>query len=387
MLRLKKIFKYIDKPLLFLIIIFSLFGLIMIFSASSVSTVLRYHVSTSHFFLRQALFLFVSFAFGLFLLLYPTSHYKRTIPIFVVAVIVALAGLFLYDKIVNGAQSWYDLKFFSLQPSEFAKSILIIFMAVFYDIIQKKNTQNIYLYLFPVAVGIVMATLVLMQPDFGSAFIILGILFLTFLSVPNVKSNLIKILKVVGIGVVIVVIGLLYSGNKLLNDEQLGRLNFQKPCTRYTEKSGYQVCNSLIAMKNGCLFGVGLGKSTQKFLYLPESHTDFIFPIIVEELGYIAGVLIILGYGYMLLRILKIAKEAGTLRCSILAYGTFWYLLLHILINILGVLALIPLTGVPLPLLSYGGSFTVNIVIMLFITLRCSIENKENQIKKELSKI
>ena len=114
-------------------------------------------------------------------------------------------------------------------------------------------------------------------------------------------------------------------------------------------------------------------------MYLPESHTDFIFPIIVEELGLFVGVLIILGYAFMLFRILKIAKESTNLRCSILAYGTFWYLALHILINLLGVLALIPLTGVPLPLLSYGGSFTMNAIAMLFVVQKVNIENKENK--------
>lgn len=86
----------------------------------------------------------------------------------------------------------------------------------------------------------------------------------------------------------------------------------------------------------------------------------------------------------MLFRILKIAKESENLRCSVLAYGTFWFLTLHILINLLGILALIPLTGVPLPLLSYGGSFTVNVIVMLFIVQRVNIENKINKTKREI---
>ena len=87
---------------------------------------------------------------------------------------------------------------------------------------------------------------------------------------------------------------------------------------------------------------------------------------------------------FMLYRILKIAKNSENLRCSVLAYGTFWFLTLHILVNLLGILALIPLTGVPLPLLSYGGSFTVNIIGMLFIVQRVSIENKINKTKREI---
>ena len=142
-----------------------------------------------------------------------------------------------------------------------------------------------------------------------------------------------------------------------------------------------------IAFHNGGIFGVGLGNSTQKYLYLPEGHTDFIFPIIVEELGFIAGVLLIIGYIIMLYRILKIAKNSENFRCSILAYGSFLFILLHILVNLLGVLALIPLTGISLPLLSYGGSFTLNILIVLFIVQRVAIENAINKDKREISNI
>ena len=120
---------------------------------------------------------------------------------------------------------------------------------------------------------------------------------------------------------------------------------------------------------------------------MPESHTDFIFPIIVEEMGLIVGILLIFGYMVMLYRILKIAREAENLRLSILAYGVFLYLLFHILINLLGILALIPLTGVPLPFLSYGGSFTMNVVLMLFVVERVCIENKTIKTKKELAQI
>ena len=165
------------------------------------------------------------------------------------------------------------------------------------------------------------------------------------------------------------------------------RFQYKNPCSRYREETGYQVCNGFIAIHNGGLLGKGLGNSTQKYLYLPESHTDFIFPIIVEELGLIAGIVIILGYAFMLYRILRIAKKSSTLNGAILCYGTFIYMLTHILINLLGILALIPLTGVPLPLLSYGGSFTINIIVMLFIVQRVSIENNNHEIKQTIAKI
>ena len=317
----------------------------------------------------------------------PTKRYNLIIWPLVISVIIALAGLFIYAPITGGAQSWYNLKVFKLQPSEFAKSIIIIFYACYYDVLSKKNVKNIYLYFIPLAVSFIIAALIMMQPDFGSAVIILGISFMMFLSIPNIKKQFMKVFKILLVAGVIGVVAILYYGNNILNSTQLRRLNFKDPCSRYTESTGYQVCNSLIAMKNGGLFGKGLGNSTQKYLYLPESHTDFIFPIIVEELGAVTGILVILLYALILYRLLKIAKEAETLRNSIIPYGVFWYLLLHILINLLGILALIPLTGVPLPFLSYGGSFTVNIIIMLFLVQRACVENKTLKLKREIREL
>ena len=385
---MKKLISKMDLWLLLIMVIYSIIGLIMIFSASSVSTVLRYNVPHYHFFVRQAIFLVVAFFLGFLIVIrFPTSKYKYIIPFAVAGIIVALIGLFAYGRITNNAQSWYDLGPFALQPSEFAKSIIIVFLAVAYSRLEKKKTTNIYNFLIPVAICLLIAVLIAMQPDLGTALIICGITFFVFISIPYVKQNIVKVLKIGAVCLVIAVLALLYSGTELLNSRQLQRFEFRNPCERYQENTGYQVCNGFIAIHNGGLFGVGLGNSSQKYLYLPESHTDFIFPIIVEELGLIVGILLIVGYMIMLWRILKIARSAENLRLSILAYGVFLYLLFHILINLLGILALIPLTGVPLPFLSYGGSFTINVVIMLFVVERVSIENKTIKAKKEMASI
>ena len=382
---MRKLFSKMDIPLLLLTIFFIVVGLVMIYSASSVSSVVRYGYEPYHFFVRQAIFVLVSLIFCfIFILRVPTRTYQALAWPAVIIIIISLIYLFVNGKITNNAISWYDLKFFSLQPSEFAKSILIVFSVVYYNKLYYRKVKNIYSYLIPLGFGVIIAGLVAMQPDLGSAAIIGGIVFLTFISIPIVQNNLLKFIKIFAVAIVLAVIVILYSGNGILNSMQMDRLTFQNPCSRYTETTGYQVCNGFIAINNGGLFGVGLGNSTQKYLYLPESHTDFIYPIIVEELGLIFGIFIIIAYFIMLLRILKIARNSENLRCSVIAYGTFWFLTLHILINLLGVLALIPLTGVPLPLLSYGGSFTVNIIVMLFLVQRVKIENEINKTKREI---
>lgn len=359
----------------------------MIYSASSASTILRYHVSSNHFFIRQLLVLILSYCAGMIILFIPTKRYKFLSYAYAFLVMILLIAVLVKGKIAGNAQSWFELGHFNLQPSELAKSALIIFMAVYYNNLSKRNTKNLTLYFVPLFLAVAYTVLTLMQPDWGSGAIILAIAFLTFLSVPMIKKNILKILKILAIGVVIIVVVLLYKGGNIISSNKLSRLNFKNPCERYQEQSGYQVCNALIAISNGGLFGVGLGQSSQKYLYLPESHTDMIFPIICEELGAIVGTLIIIVYGIILFKLFKIAKASDNLRTSILAYGTFWYFALHIFINIFGLLALIPLTGVPLPFLSYGGSYTLNAVLMIFVVERVAIENQKNKLNRQLMAI
>ena len=385
---MKKWFLKMDLPLLFMMVLYSILGLVIILSASSVTAVLRFRLSSYYFFIRQLIFVGVSFFVGFNIVLrIPTSKYKYLVPFLLVGILAALIGLFFYGIISNNAQSWYDLGFFNLQPAEFTKSILILYMAVFYNRSLKKK-KSLYYQLIPLAIAGVIFVLVAMQPDLGGALIIGGIATLLFFSVPLGKQNQLRLFKVLGVGLVLIGVFVLYSGAELLSSNQMRRLQFQNPCSRYTEDTGYQVCNGFIAIHNGGLFGKGLGNSTQKYLYLPEAHTDFVFPILVEELGAIAGIFVLLGYLFMLYRILKIGKEAkGNIRNMLLCYGTFLLILLHLLVNLMGVLALVPLTGVPLPFLSYGGSFTINLILMLFVVQNVAIENKNVKIKREMAKL
>jgi len=361
----------------------------MVFSSSSIAAILRYGKGPTYFFIRQLIFFIVAFVGGFIILRIPTKWYSSISWLGIIGIGVLLILLLVYGTITNHVQSWFYIPGtgFAIQPSEFAKSLTIIFMACFYNTLIKKKVNNVYLYLIPLSVAGILGILIMMQPDFGSAAILLAIAFCIFISVPMVKSNLPKILMILGIGAILLVVVLLYSGTEILNSHQMGRFNFQNPCQRYKEDSGYQVCNGFIAINNGGLTGVGIGKSTQKYMYLPESHTDFIFAILVEELGLIIGIGVLFLYGILLYRLLRIAKDAYILRNSILAYGTFWYFTFHIIINLCGMLSIIPLTGVPLPLMSYGGSATINFIVMIFIAQRVAIENKTTKYNLELKKL
>jgi len=382
---MKKYLAKMDLWLLTLTIVFSVLGTIMIYSASSVLTVLSFQVPSTYYFFRQWIILLAGFFAAFFIIRIPTSKYRSLSLIGIIGIIASLAGLYIYGNKVNGTQGWYDLGFFNFQPSEFAKTIIILFLASYYNILIKNKEHNIIKYLIPLAVCFVIVFLVILQPDLGSAAIILGITMLIFISLPMNKFVKEKSFKILAGGIVIALIGAVTIGPKVVSSYQVNRLTFTAPCTRYRESTGYQVCNGFIAIKNGGLFGLGFGNSTQKYLYLPEAHTDFIFPIICEELGAIVGAIIILGYGVMLWRILYIAKHANNVRNSVIAYGCFIYLSLHVLVNLLGALALVPLTGVPLPLLSYGGSFTLNAIVLLFLCQRVAIESKEAKFKQDIA--
>ncbi len=381
------IFNKLDKPLLIFTIIYSAIGVLLVLSASSVAAVLKFDVNPYYFFFRQFIFYIFAFAVGfIFVLKFPTKHYKKLVFPYLIVLIIILVGLLMYGQITNNAKSWIDFGKFSFQPSEFIKIALILYLGIFFGDMEHKKSGK-YSFLIPLTLSIIIFILIALQPDLGTASIIAFIVFFTFLSIPMRENNAATIMKIGAGAVAIVFTVFILTDTPFLTDMQKSRFVFKEPCTRYTEETGYQACNGFIAMNGGGLFGKGIGKSTQKYLYLPEAHTDFIFPIAVEELGVIFGIVLILGYLFILLRIIKISKSSYNLRNSIICYGVMIYILTHLIINFCGILALLPLTGVPVPFLSYGGSFTINLVISTFIVQRIAIENKITQRNIEISNI
>ena len=382
---MKKIISKLDKPLLIVTIIFFIFGLIMILSASSMESYMRYNYSPYHYFFRQFIFLGVGLIAFLFMIIFPTKNYKKLDKVLLGIIILSLVGLIFYGHVANQAVSWYKIGPFAIQPSEFAKIVIIIYLAVYYSK-NKDKLDNQWNIIKPMIFIIIIAVLVALQPDMGTATIIGLIALFMFYAAPMDKKNRKIFNKIFIGGILLVILVLIVAGGKFLQSYQLDRFNYFNPCDRYQEKTGYQLCNSFIAFKNGGINGQGLGGSTQKYLYLPESYTDFIFPIVVEEWGLIVGIAIILIYMFVLFRIIQIARKANNLRNSLLCYGVFIYILLHIMINLLGVMGVIPLTGVPLPFLSYGGSYTICLMIALGLVQRVSIETNNHK-QKELKKL
>lgn len=385
---MKNKFKNMDKFLFLLIIVYTILGLVMVFSASSMTAVLEYGYSESHFFVKQLIFAIMAYVVGFIILFIPNKLIniaKKMNKTIALAAIGILIITLLFGKEINGATSWIDLGPINLQPSEFIKTMTIMFIAFSFH--NPNKLFRGYKFLNPFIPAIICFGLIAAQPDFGTAMILAITCFMMFLSLPLKDKKYTK-LKIIAGSVAIVCACLFFFGDGILSnvlkEHQISRLTYKNPCTRYTERTGYQVCNGYIAINNGGLFGAGLGNSKQKYLYLPEAYSDFIFPIVVEELGSIAASLIIIGFIIMLYRILKIAREAETLTGSLLAYGTFSLITTHLLINLLGVLAIIPLTGVPLPFLSSGGSFLMNLIVLLFITERVSIESKNQKLKREI---
>jgi len=369
----------LDKPLLIVMLVFMVFGLIMVLSASSMASYMRYHNSIYFYLIRQGLFMLIGLIAFLVAIYFPTKLFKNTSPFMIIVLILSLFGLMFYGSVYNSSQSWYDLKIITIQPSEIGKIIVILYLAYYYNK-HKNDLDNQWTLLKPIIISLIIIAVIAMQPDLGTAFVIFGIVLLIFYALPLKRETKGPINKIFFGGIILVVLTIILTGGSFLRDYQLKRFEFMNPCERYEDKTGYQLCNSIIALKNGGLTGKGIGESTQKYLYLPESHTDFIFPIIVEEWGLIVGLIIIFAYMFMLYRILQIAKKATDLGNGIIAYGVFAYLLFHISINLIGVLNIGPLTGVPLPFLSYGGSYTITLLFAMGLVQRVHYETyKKNK--------
>lgn len=381
---IKKTYRDMDKVLFWITTGMFIFGLLSIVSASSREAVVRYGSTLYHYFFRQLLMIIAGCGLSFFILNINTKKYKKYALVGFIGINLLLLYLWLYGTAHKGAQNWLYIPFLgSFQPSEFAKPIIIVCLSLLFDQFYKKlrdpKIKHWDMIGTILVAGLFSAAIIFLSKDLGTMMIIVAIFGIMFLASPILKSEKIK---TVGLLIVVAGVGLLgmYAiKGYVLTDAQLSRFNFFNPCTRY-ETGGYQVCNGFIALNDGGLFGLGIGKSKQKYSYISEPHTDSIFAIIGEELGFIKSSIIFATYILILYRILKLSSKANTIRGKYICLGVAVYLFMHVFLNLGGILGIIPLTGVPLPFLSYGGSFTISLIIALTIVQRVAIETNRQKI-------
>ncbi len=370
-----KIIKKFDKQLLFLVIVLFSLGLVMIYTSSNITAFYMYEANPGRYFFKQLFFIAISLVISSVLIKFNTRKYYKLSIYALVAISFAIFFLAFYGIANRGANNWFNLFGVGIQPSEFAKVFIIVFSACFYE--KYKDQSDSKKIFIPLIVSIIITILIILQNDYGTALIFLCISVIMFFLSPACKKFKLYTF-IAGIFAVISVVLLLVTGT--VPKEKLERFNFSDPCSRYLT-TGNQLCNGYIAINGGGVFGKGVGNSTQKYLYLPEAHTDFIFAILVEELGIVGGAFLIFLYFLLIVRLIRIGKKSSKVSYTMICYGVAIYIFLHIFINLGGVLGLIPLTGVPLPFLSYGGSFCMSLIFALTFVGRICYENSLQKTK------
>ena len=374
------IIKKIDKPLLIISVILFAIGLITIYSASNVTAYMLNGANPGRYFMKESIFLFTGLIACLIFMMFSTKTYSVLSWLATFGITGIIIVLTLLGQVINGMSGWINYNGLGIQPSEFVKIAIIPLIATFYDS-NYKYRHNFKVMMIPMVVAAIVAGTIVFQGDLGTAIIFTGLCLLMFFFSP--VSNRIK-LRILGLGLIFAAllgIVLMAGGDKILPKDKLERFNYKDPCSRYIT-TGNQLCNGYIAINGGGLTGKGLGNSTQKYLYLPEAHTDFIFAIFVEEMG-IAGAVVLMGlYFVLLVRIIVIGKKSPTIAKQLICYGVSFYLFMHIVVNLTGVLGIMPMTGVPLPFMSYGGSVCWCTLLALAMVQRISYENNSKKSQK-----
>lgn len=353
--KLKSFFQ-VDIIILMLFIVLSVFGVVMVYSASSYFSLTT--LGNSEYFLyRQLAFVVVGFILAIVIANFGRSFFlKERLLQISYGILILLLIFVLTQAGIKGARSWINLRLFNLQPSEFAKVILIWASAFYYNKFKDTHDWKL-LYRVPIGMMVLVNLLVLIQPDFGTVMIITLMMWLLALTTGYSKRAL-------GISGGLFVLGYLFTFLPIsiiqyvpfIKSYQVGRfLSFHNPWAD-TSGVGYQSIQGFLALARGGLTGTGLSSSIQKTGFLPEAHTDFILAIVGEELGFfmVWSVLIVLFF-----LIIYIIWKALSCRSSFARYiclGVGIFLLVQSSVNIGALLGLAPITGVPLPFLSYGGS-------------------------------
>ncbi len=387
--RLKQLFtsRGVDKGIYISVFILAVFGIIMIGSASigSVTSsektvtlaIKNMSTQTVYVIAGAAVMIFIARVFKTRYIDYTTS-----MKLYLLGITLMTICRFWSDS--HGSHAW--IKFggaFSIQPAEFMKIAMILIMSYFLTesdkafvvkgrfktaalkaaFYKEKFLKCVFLPMLLVFIAAVVG--VFIQKDFGTTVILVGICFVCFIGTPRQYFKKYKKMVWIFIGVCAVILTII--GTTVLQPYQLGRIYSWLDPMSDPYNSSYQLVNALIAFSDGGLFGLGFGNSTQKYGYIPESHNDFIGAIIYEELGIIGLGLVIIPTCVVIFKLLKYSNEVKENKSRIILLGVSSYFFLHLIINLGGVSGLIPMTGVPLLLISAGGSSTVSAFVAIGI--------------------
>jgi cell division protein FtsW len=363
-----------DQGLLWTVLMLLGFGLVMVYSASialAEADKATGHQST-YYVVRHAIYLAIALVGGFVTFQVPTRVWQRIAPYLfliglVLLVLVLIPGV---GRQVNGSQRWIPLGFANLQPSELMKLFATIYVAD-YTVRKAAFLDSFTKSFLPMlAVMLVVGFLLLREPDFG-AFAVVAAITISVLWLGGINGRIFAGLIVL---LVIGVIGLILS-----SPYRLQRIvGFMDPWADPFGK-GYQLSHALIAFGRGEWFGVGLGASVEKLLYLPEAHTDFLLAVIAEELGFVGVAAIGLMFAWIVMRAFAIGKEAVAYErhfSALLAQGIGVWIGVQAIINMGVNMGLLPTKGLTLPLLSFGGSAIVANCIALAVLLRIDWENR-----------
>ncbi len=370
-LKLNFNWRKIDHVFLMTLLALTAYGLVMVFSASAPSA-FYIHNDSMYFFKNQTLWAIVGFAvmFAVSAIDYRIIK-KYVFPIYGLAMVMLLAVL-VVGKRINGAKRWLDLGFSTIQPSEFAKIAVVMACAWVLSKIKNINVKESlpHLIFCCIFVGIA-GVLLLLQPHFSAVLIIV-----LAIGVMMVASGIpLRIFSLVA-GIAGVA-GTIFA---IIEPYRLKRLvSFLDP---FQDKmgDGWQVVQSLYAIGSGGFTGLGLGRSRQKFLYIPEPQNDFIFSIICEELGFLGAMAVLLLFAILLYRAVRIALKAPDSYSMILTFGLISITIIQVLLNIGVATSSVPPTGIPLPFFSAGGTSFVFQMISMGMILNISGQEKVEEI-------
>ncbi len=345
-------------------------GVVMIYSASAVYADQVFH-SPTYFLKRQLLYVLIgSVIFFLSSSLDPDFLKDNSRLLMCVAIVLLLAVFIpLLGRSAGGARRWIQLPFFTFQPVEYAKLAMCIYLADYLSRKKQPITKgSISVFFPPIALLLLIFALVIIQPDLGSCvflFLLMGILF--FLSGIRLRYILLAAAAVVaGFGF------LVWKAPYRMN-----RITAYLDPWKDPRGSGFQIIQSFVAFGLGGIKGVGLGKSTQKLFYLPQSHTDFIFSIVGEELGLIGALGVLALYAIFFFFGNRLAQRCRDPYFRLLAFALVVFITLQALINLLVAVGLVPTKGLPLPFVSYGG--TALIFHMLSVGILVAIDKRSTR--------